>query len=70
VGATIQRTEARIQEMQSRADAIDALVDEGILQDVLEPDVDDIDRQLAEIGRNQAIEEELARLKEKTAVPA
>ncbi len=70
VGNTIQRTEARIQEMQSRADAIDALVDEGILPDVLEPDVDDIDRQLAEIGRNQAIEEELARLKEKTAVPA
>ena len=63
VGNTIQRTEARIQEMQSRADAIDALVDEGVLQDVLEPETDDIERELARIGRNQAVEDELARLK-------
>ena len=63
VGNTIRRTEERILEMQSRADAIDALVDEGILQDVLEPETDDIERELARIGRNQAVEEELARLK-------
>jgi len=63
VGNTIQRAESRILEMQSRADAIDALVAEGVLQDVLEPESDDIERELARIGRNQAIEEELARLK-------
>jgi len=63
VGNTIQRTEARILEMQSRADAIDGLVAEGVLQDVLEPETDDIERELARIGRNQAVEEELARLK-------
>jgi phage shock protein A len=63
VGNTIQRAEARIQEMQSRADAIDALVAEGVLTDVLEPDTDDIDRELARIGRSQAVDEELARLK-------
>ncbi len=63
VGNTIQRTETRILEMQSRADAIDALVAEGVLQDVLEPDTDDIERELVRIGRNQAVEEELARLK-------
>jgi phage shock protein A len=63
VGNTIQRTEQRILEMQSRADAIDALVDEGVLQDVLEPETDDIERELSRIGRNQAVEEELARLK-------
>ena len=63
VGNTIRRTEERILEMQSRADAIDALVDEGILQDVLEPETDDIERELARIGRNQAVEDELARLK-------
>lgn len=66
VGNTIRRAESRIQEMQSRADAIDSLVAEGVLQDVLEPETDDIDRQLAQIGRNQAIEEELARLKAET----
>ncbi len=39
------------------------LVAEGVLQDVLEPETDDIERELARIGRNQAVEEELARLK-------
>ena len=63
VGNTIRRTEERILEMESRADAIDALVAEGILQDVLEPETDDIERELARIGRNQAVEDELARLK-------
>lgn len=63
VGNTIRRAESRIREMQSRADAIDSLVAEGVLQDVLEPETDDIERQLAQIGRNQAIEEELAYLK-------
>ena len=63
VGNTIQRTEARILEMQSRADAIDDLVAEGVLQDVLEPETDDIERELARIGRNQAVEDELALLK-------
>lgn len=63
VGNTIQRAEARIQEMQSRADAIDDLVAEGVLTDTLEPDTDDIDRELTRIGRSQAVEEELARLK-------
>ena len=64
VGNTIQRAEARIQEMQSRADAIDALVAEGVLTDVLEPETDDIDRELARIGRSHAVDEELARLKQ------
>ncbi len=64
VGNTIQRAEARIQEMQSRADAIDSLVAEGVLADVLEPGVDDVDRELARLGRSQAVEAELARMKE------
>jgi phage shock protein A len=63
VGNTIQRAEARIQEMQSRADAIDNLVAEGVLADVLEPGADDIERELARIGRSQAVDKELARLK-------
>jgi phage shock protein A len=63
VGNTIQRAEARIQELQSRSEAIEGLVAEGVLNDVLEPEVDDIDRQLSQINRKQAIEDELARLK-------
>lgn len=63
VGNTIQRAEARIQAMQSRADAIENLVAEGVLTDQLAPDKDDLDRQLDRIGRSQAVDEELARLK-------
>ncbi len=73
VGNTIQRAEARIQEMQSRADAIDDLVAEGVLADVPEPGADDadrvgaIERELARIGRSRAVDEELARLKAKAS---
>ena len=67
VGNTIQRAEARIREMQSRSDAIEGLIAEGVLTDALEPDRDDIDRELSRIGRKQAVEEELARLKAEVA---
>lgn len=63
VGNTIQRAETRIREMQSRSDAIEGLIAEGVLTDTLDPDSDDIDRELSRIGRKQAIEDELARLK-------
>jgi phage shock protein A len=63
VGTTIERAEARIQAMQARADAIEGLIAEGVLTDRLEPEKDDLDRQLEHIGRSQAVEEELSRLK-------
>jgi phage shock protein A len=63
VGNTIQRAEARIREMQSRSDAIQKLIAEGVFSDVLEPGVDDVDRELSKLDRKQAIEDELARLK-------
>lgn len=62
VDNTIQRAEARIQEMQSRADAIDALIAEDVLADVLTPGADDIERQLVRIGRSRVVDKELARL--------
>ncbi len=63
IGYTIQRAEARILEMRSRAEAIDGLVEEGLLRDALEPNKDDIDRELDRLTRRQLVEEELARLK-------
>jgi phage shock protein A len=69
VNSTIQRIETRIHEMQSRADAIDGLVSEGVLTEVFEVGGDDVDRQLAQIGRQQAIEAELARLKNGGQLP-
>ncbi len=63
VGNTIQRVEARIQEMQSRSDAIEKLIAEGVFTDMLEPGVDEVDRELSQISRKQAIEDELTKLK-------
>lgn len=62
VDNTIQRAEARIQNMQSRADAIDALIAGDVLADVLTPGADDIERQLVRIGRSRVVDKELARL--------
>lgn len=63
----VQRAEARIQNMQSRVDAIDDLIFTGALEDILAPDGDDIDRELASLTRSAAIENELARLKAEVA---
>lgn len=63
VGNTIQRAEARIRAMQSRSDAIEKLIAEGVFTDVLEPGVDEVDRELSRLSRKQAVEDELAQLK-------
>ncbi len=63
VGTTIQRAEARIREIQSRADAIQGLIAEGVLTDALAPGFDDIDRELSQVNRKQLVDDELARLK-------
>ncbi len=62
VGHAIERAETRIQAMQARVEAIDELVAVGVLGDALEPG-DDIDRELARISRQTAVEQELAQLK-------
>ncbi len=67
VGNTIQRAENRIREMQSRSQAIEGLIAEGVLTDVLEPHTDNVDQELSRIGRQQAIEDELNRLKAEAA---
>ena len=59
----IQRAETRIQGMQSRVDAIDDLISSGALEDVLAPEGDDIDRELATLTRDAVVETELERLK-------
>lgn len=67
VGNTIQRAEERIHRMQARAEAIDELVATGALEDVLEPAADDIDRELTRLARSEAVEADLARLKQEVA---
>lgn len=63
VGNTMRRAEERIWQMQARAEAIDELVAAGAIADVLEPEMDGIDRELGRLARAKAVETELARLK-------
>ena len=63
----IQRAEARIQNMQSRVDAIDGLIAAGVIEDALSPGQDDIDLELAKLTRDAEIERELAQLKSSIA---
>jgi len=67
VGHAIQRAETRIQAMQARVEAIDNLVATGALDDVLSPEGDDIDRELARLTRTAAVENDLQRLKAEVA---
>ncbi|HIP96188.1 MAG TPA: PspA/IM30 family protein, partial [Anaerolineae bacterium] len=69
VGHAIERAETRIQAMQARVEAIDELVAVGALEDALEPG-DDIDRELARISRQTAVEQDLARLKAEASASA
>ncbi len=62
-GETLQRVEARIQQMQSRSRAIEGLVADGTLSDPLGVEGDAIDRQLTVLSRQQAIEAELEKLR-------
>jgi phage shock protein A len=67
VGNTMRRAEERIRQMQARAEAIDELVAAGAIEDVLEPEADGIERELGRLGRAEAVEAELARLKAEVA---
>ncbi len=62
IGTVIRRAETRIREIQSRADAIQGLIAEGVLTNALAPDEDDIDRELSQANRRQMIDAELKRL--------
>lgn len=64
VGLAIERAENKTQQLQARATAIDELVQAGVLTDFTEPGVTDVDRQLAQLGADQSVEAELARLKQ------
>ncbi|HJW91969.1 MAG TPA: PspA/IM30 family protein [Anaerolineales bacterium] len=66
-GHAITRAEARIQAMQARVEAIDNLVATGALDDVLAPEGDDIDRELARLTRAASVESDLQRLKAEVA---
>ena len=61
-GADIQRAQDKIATMQARADAVDELLQSGVLEDV-GGDTDDIQQELDEAGTNAQVDRELAALK-------
>jgi phage shock protein A len=65
VGLAIQRAEDKTEQMRARASAVDELEKAGTLEDMtqLGPGQDDIDRQLAQLGTGQQVDDELAKMK-------
>ena len=62
VGLALERAENKTEDMKARAEAIDELMEAGILQD-LTGGKDDIDRELSKISTQSNVESELSRLK-------
>jgi phage shock protein A len=65
VGLAMQRATDKTEQMRARAAAVEELEAAGTFDDItqLGPGEDQIDRQLNELGRGQAVEDDLARLK-------
>src|SRR5450432_793303 len=61
-GAALQRAQDKIATMQSRAGALDELLQSGVLEDV-GGDTDDIQKELDEAGTSADVDSELAALK-------
>lgn len=66
-GATMQRAEDKISQMQARAGAIDELLASGALTD-LSSSTDDIQAKLDKVSATSQVERELAALKTELAV--
>ena len=65
VGLAMQRALDKTENMKSRADAVSELEAAGTFEDMtqLGPPQDDIERQLEQLGRSNAVDEDLAKLK-------
>lgn len=62
-GRAIERARDKTEQMQARAAAVDELMASGTLTDQLAPGETQIDRELAELSRSAAVEDDLARLR-------
>ncbi|MBX5469290.1 MAG: PspA/IM30 family protein [Thermoleophilaceae bacterium] len=65
LGLAIQRAEDKTEAMRARAQAVEELQAAGTFDDItqLGPPQDDIDRQLAQLGEQSQVEDELAKMK-------
>ncbi len=65
-GAALQRAQDKIANMQARSDAMDELLESGVLEDVGGP-TDDIQKELDEVGAQAGVDQELAAMKAELA---
>lgn len=64
IGRIIERAEGRVADMRARVAALDELVAQGVVAEApLGSSQDDLDRKLSALGRDAAVDKELARLK-------
>jgi len=65
LGLAMQRAEDKVETMKARGQAVDELEKAGTFDDItqLGPAQDDIDRQLAELGTGQQVDDELSKMK-------
>jgi len=61
-GATLQRAQDKIANMQARSSAMDELLESGVLEDV-GGGTDDIQKELDQVGNSAQVDQELAALK-------
>ena len=69
-GADIARAQDKIATMQAHAEAVDELLQSGVLEDVGGSDGDEIQKELDEAGANAQVDAELAALKAQIQGPA
>ena len=69
-GAALQRARDKIAATQAHANALDELLQSGVLEDVGADQGDDIARQLNELGASSQVDGELAALKAKAGLAA
>ena len=65
VGLAVQRAQDKTERMRARAQAIDELTDNGVLEDPMTPGADPIERELREVHMKSQVDDDLAALKAK-----
>jgi phage shock protein A len=70
VNLAVQRAQDKVLQMQARASALDELTSQGALQEIGAPAGDSIDRKLAALSNQSAVDSELATMKAQMQLPA
>ena len=69
LGSAMERAESKTEEMKARASAIDELIEAGTLEDLTGAKKDELERELAKISNQKAVDDELEKLKTENQRP-